>query len=73
MHIIGPARDRLLQTRRSPLRVGQMVCTKCTVGARFVRVRTCRVLQDGLNRPGVMCPQCGTAWIEQEEQPLPVS
>lgn len=68
---IGPARDRLLSRRRSPLTVGRMICTTCTrqLRGRFQPVVKCRVLTDGVERPGVMCPRCGLAWIEQEEQP----
>lgn len=72
---LGPARDRALTTRRSPYRVGQLVCTVCTAhrrtngGLGFVRVRRCRVLVAGVLRPGVQCPQCLTTWIEHEDQP----
>ena len=67
--LLGPARRQALQTRRSPLKVGQMVCTACSRGSTFVRVVPCRVLHESLLRPGVRCPQCHTAWIEAEDQP----
>ena len=68
-HILGPGRRKALETRRSPLDVGRMFCTACSTPPQFVYVRTCRVVEDGLMRPGVRCPQCRTAWIEQDDQP----
>lgn len=72
---IGPARDRLLETRRSPYKPGYFICQACS-RARAARglkglqpVRACRLWINGLNRPGVVCPTCGLAWVEQEEQP----
>lgn len=75
MNPIGKWRRKAMETRRSPYQPGQMVCTACTAKrkaaglAGVVPVRKCRVFQDGLMRPGVQCPQCFTAWIEQEDQP----
>lgn len=72
---IGKWRRRALETRRSPYQPGQFICLACTAKrkasglAGVVPVRKVRVLQDGLVRPGVVCPRCGTAWIEQEDQP----
>lgn len=74
-HLIGKWHRRALETRRSPYRVGQMVCTVCTATRQakgfkgFVRVRPCEVWQNGLVRPGVQCPRCGMLWIEAEDQP----
>ena len=72
---IGKWRRRALETRRSPYQPGMMICTACSAKrkasglAGVVPVKKCRVLQDGLLRPGVTCPQCGLAWFEQEDQP----
>lgn len=78
---IGRWRRKALETRRSPYTVGEgglfcQACTKQAVGvfpANAVWCRPCRVYQDGLLRPGVRCPRCGAAWVEQEEQPEKVS
>ena len=72
---IGRGRRRALETRRSPLQPGSLVCTACTALRKaqgksgLVGVVKCRVYQDGLMRPGVTCPECHLTWIEQEEQP----
>ena len=77
-NVIGRGRRKALETRRSPYKMGQLVCTACTAKRKaagktgLVPVKKCRILQDGLNRPGVTCPLCHLAWIEQEDQPEPV-
>ena len=68
---IGRWRRRALETRRSPYRPEGFICRACSdlsAGA-LVYVKKCRVLQDGLLRPGVQCPRCLTTWVEAEEQP----
>lgn len=68
-NINGPGLRKALETRRSPYRPEGFICTACTKGNQFVWMRACRVYQDGLNRPGVQCPKCFTAFIEAEDQP----
>lgn len=73
-NVVGPARRKALETRRSPYRPEGFVCLKCSKPPKhWVRVVKVRVFQDGLMRPGVQCPWCLTAWIEAEEQPEKVS
>ena len=47
----------------------QAVWHEAVYDAALVYVKKCRVLQDGLLRPGVQCPRCLTTWVEAEEQP----
>lgn len=75
-HLLGPGRRKALETRRSPYRPEGFFCKACTAARKalgqtgFVFTVKCRVYQDGLNRPGVQCPVCLTAWMEAEEQPV---
>ena len=72
---IGKGRRRALETRRSPLQPGSLICTACTAKRKaagktgLVGVLRARVFYEGVIRPGVQCPQCGTTWIECEDQP----
>ena len=70
-NIIGPARLKALETRRSPYIPRHLMCLKCSDVSkkRLIRVQPCRVYQDGLLRPGVQCPKCLTAWMEAEDHP----
>lgn len=53
--------------------VAGLVCLGCTgLAGRPVAVRRVRILRLGEVLPGVQCPRCLGAWVEQEEAEAPM-
>lgn len=67
---IGRFARRMRETRGQ--RPEGLVCLACSRPPKYQRVRRCRILQGGELLPGVQCPRCLKAWVEQEEKAAPM-